>query len=61
MLRKHAICWMRNLLVQVAEQKQDMNKITESNALKRKCEEKDKDKKKLEEALKILAEKRKTL
>ena len=48
-------------LVQVAEQKQDMNKITEANALKRKCEEKDEDKKKLEEALKILAEKWKNL
>ena len=48
-------------LVQVAEQKQDMNKITEANALKRKCEEKDEDKKKLKEALKILAEKRKNL
>ena len=45
-------------LVQVAEQKQDMNKITEANALKRKCEEKDEDKKKFEEALKILAEKK---
>ena len=49
-------------LVQVAEQKQDMNKITEANGNgKRKCEEKDEDKKKLEEALKILAEKRKNL
>ena len=48
-------------LVEEAEKKKDINFVVQANALKRKNEETEEERRKLEEALKVLIEKEKKL